>query len=63
MKKQHEDEDVPIGLLLYLELCKRMYERMERDNSWPWERDPELNAFLEERIKEKEKTTSKRSRL
>ncbi len=20
----------------YLELCKRMVERMERDGSWPW---------------------------
>lgn len=40
MKKQYEDEDVPIGLLLYLELCKRIYERMERDNSWPWIVDP-----------------------
>ena len=20
----------------YLELCQRMYERMERENSWPW---------------------------
>ena len=20
----------------YLELCQRIYERMERDGSWPW---------------------------
>ena len=26
-------------LELYIALCKRMDERMERDNSWPWERD------------------------
>lgn len=23
-------------LLRYLELCKRIYVRMERDGSWPW---------------------------
>ena len=23
-------------LLRYLELCQRMYERMERDGTWPW---------------------------
>ena len=23
-------------LTQYLELCKRIYERMERDGSWPW---------------------------
>ena len=25
----------------FLELCKRMFERMERENSWPWLDDPE----------------------
>ena len=24
----------------YLELCKRMYERMERDGTWPWADSP-----------------------
>lgn len=23
----------------YLELCKRIYERMERDGTWPWAED------------------------
>lgn len=23
-------------LLRYLEFCQRMYERMERDGTWPW---------------------------
>lgn len=23
------------------QLCVRMYERMERENSWPWVTDPE----------------------
>ncbi|MBP6379091.1 MAG: hypothetical protein KA312_01600 [Sphingorhabdus sp.] len=25
----------------YVEICKRMYDRMERENSWPWVVDPE----------------------
>ena len=33
----------------YIELCKRIYERMERDNSWYWEkpsqkRDSEVDS-------------------
>jgi hypothetical protein len=24
------------GLQQYLELCTRIYERMENENSWPW---------------------------
>jgi hypothetical protein len=31
---------VPPELERYLELCIRMYERMERENSWPWVTDP-----------------------
>ena len=23
----------------YLELCERIYERMERDGTWPWKTD------------------------
>jgi hypothetical protein len=26
---------------MFVELCKRMFERMERENSWPWEDDEE----------------------
>ncbi|WP_284375171.1 hypothetical protein [Amylibacter marinus] len=25
----------------YLALCQRMYERMEREGSWPWADDPD----------------------
>jgi hypothetical protein len=24
---------------MFVELCKRMFERMERENSWPWEEE------------------------
>lgn len=39
MKKQKYNEgskDIPPELERYVELCIRMYERMERENSWPW---------------------------
>ena len=26
-------------LLQYIELCRRIYERMRQDNSWPWAED------------------------
>jgi hypothetical protein len=25
----------------YLALCQRIYERMEREGSWPWEEEPD----------------------
>ena len=28
--------DMHPQLMQYLELCKRIYERMERENSWPF---------------------------
>ena len=31
----------------YLELCERIYERMERDGTWPWKTDiPILDSTL-----------------
>ena len=31
----------------YLELCQRIYERMERDGTWPWKTDiPEADSTL-----------------
>jgi len=38
-KQAHLDE--------YLALCKRIYERMERDGSWPW-KDSTLSEDLVE---------------
>jgi len=38
-KQTHLDE--------YLALCKRIYERMERDGSWPW-KDSTLSEDLVE---------------
>lgn len=32
-KKEH--------LRRHLELCKRVYERMKRDGSWPWADEPD----------------------
>lgn len=32
----------------YLELCKRIYERMRRDGTWPWTTDsPKSDGVLE----------------
>lgn len=53
-----DERMLPPELERYLELCKRMFERMEAENSWPWERDAALNEFLEQRIKENEKPLS-----
>lgn len=25
----------------FIELCKRVYERLERDGSWPWPEEPD----------------------
>lgn len=34
-------------LLRYLELCKRIYERMCRDGSWPWPDSPDDQGVVE----------------
>jgi len=43
-------EDKQAHLDEYLALCKRIYERMERDGSWPWktETDSTLSEDLVE---------------
>ena len=33
--QQHEEA----FLQEYFEICKRIYEQMERDGTWPWESD------------------------
>jgi hypothetical protein len=32
----------------YLAICKRIYERMEREGSWPWAEDSTLSEDLVE---------------
>ena len=39
----------------YLRFVKNIYERMHRDNSWPWVVDPEGWARTEAEIKAKQK--------
>jgi hypothetical protein len=36
----------------YLELCQRIYERMERDGTWPWKSDdiPHDDSTLSESL-------------
>jgi hypothetical protein len=35
-------------LLQYIELCRRIYERMRRENAWPWEIDsPDSSDVVE----------------
>ena len=29
-------DELPDHLRRYLAICRRIYERMERDGSWPW---------------------------
>ena len=36
MEDDNEHNQLPPELERYLALCQRIYERMERDNSWPW---------------------------
>jgi hypothetical protein len=36
-------------LLAYLSLCKRVYERMERDGSWPW-KDANDSTLVEDLV-------------
>ena len=31
----------------YLALCKRIYERMERDGTWPWADSPKSDDLVE----------------
>lgn len=37
----------------YLELCKRMYERMQRDGSWPWADSQDSDDVVESKDKSK----------
>ncbi len=37
MNQDEKTEIISPELEQYISLCKRMFERMERENSWPWE--------------------------
>lgn len=41
MKKSSPEEELPPHPEQLFELYKRMYERMERENSWPWVNEEE----------------------
>lgn len=34
--KHKNDDQLPPELLRYLALCNRVYQRMEREGTWPW---------------------------
>ena len=36
MENDNDRHELPPELERYLALCQRIYERMERDGSWPW---------------------------
>lgn len=35
-------DELPEHLRQYLAICKQVYERMERDGTWPWKEGDEL---------------------
>lgn len=39
--------DLPTHLEQYLALCQRIYERMERDGTWPWSDSTEMANVIE----------------
>ena len=39
-----ENNELDERVLRYLELCKRIYDRMEREGSWPWADDSQENG-------------------
>lgn len=41
-------QNIPPELERYLALCKRIYEDMERDGTWPWKSDSTLSEDLVE---------------
>ncbi len=38
-------DHIPPELERYLALCKRIYERMEREGKWPWNDQPDSTDF------------------
>lgn len=54
--QKHKNE-LPPELERYLALCKRTYERMERDGTWPWNR--QADSTLSEDLVESESDKNK----
>ena len=50
-----KDEPIDPNLERYLELCQHIYERMERDGTWPWKTDvPTDDSTLSEDLVDSE---------
>lgn len=45
MSQQHDD--LPPEVERYLALCKRTYERMVREGTWPWKDSPKSENLVE----------------
>jgi len=41
-------------LLQYIELCRGIYERMRRENSWPWDDSQDSDDVVESEDKPQE---------
>lgn len=47
MADEHNDDQTSPELERYLALCRRIYERMERDGSWPWADSPNSEDLID----------------
>lgn len=47
MHDHNPNNEMPPELERYLTLCQRIYERMERDGSWPWADSPKSEDLVE----------------
>jgi hypothetical protein len=47
MADEHNNNQIPPELERYLALCKRIYERMEREGSWPWADSPNSEDLVD----------------
>ncbi|MBO6726105.1 MAG: hypothetical protein JJ911_10640 [Rhizobiaceae bacterium] len=47
MQKNHDHNELPPELERYLRLCQRIYERMEREGSWPWRDSTESEDLVD----------------
>lgn len=46
--QEHENKaELPPELERYLALCQRIFERMERDGSWPWADSPNSEDLID----------------
>jgi hypothetical protein len=47
MTNQPSRDPIPPELERYLALCRRIYERMEREGSWPWADSPNSEDLID----------------